>query len=661
MPTPSRDPQHTSRIEARSAQGWLRIVSPKPAGFLPSKTVILKASLRLTDSDISEAYVNDTPVAIRHNAINAPVKLETCDEVQRIDVWVPGTDLTTHVDFYCDDAQPKLEFDAPLSEGYGFLKGNRLNVTGHILDDHLQQLLLTDPTDPSMRGRQVTVSGPDGRFALSEPVTPGAERRRLCAVDRAGHTTCRRIALIIGDFSDVQAGAEIPQAFTFSMGQTAVDAISAYVEQVVNARDFSSMLLSLNPLASAYSNQGTLYYAIRATGFEHGGIKLQTYLRNGALEIRASVYHSRVSFAFLSDIVPDASGSVYVREITANFTARPYAQDGRPQVELSWPSVSVCPNLDDCALSMSNEFYHQVAQAPVIRQVLRQKAQDTLRGELHRHAQAALRQALEIELAKDIAIAGVRGRVSGTLERFDANGSVLQMSGSVGIRAADPIMFGPGTLVNARRAQAPLTLSGGNVAAAVSSDLVNAGLYTAWASGYFNQQLIQPNFGGESLTVGELSSLLPVSTAADPQSTVRFDVITPLPPVLRQTRDNTVTMLLPDMRVKAVSQQEPEVVLFELSLALRAQVVIVADSRSVRIDPVSFTLAADATQAVESFPNGPILDEVLTTLFEEELKSLLNHIGPIPIPSMPPFHIENVFPIMAPDYFAYHGSLYYGP
>ena len=660
VPTPSTDPRDTSNVESRSAHGWLRIIAPKPAEFLPSKTVVVKASLRLKDSTISSVYVNGEEVEIRKGAVSVPVQLTDCNAVQRIEVWVPDTDLKANVDFYCDDIKPTIAFDAPFENGQAFVQGDRLRVRGHVEDDTLHHLMDTDPTQPQLRGRYVMV-GADRSFTLDEPVTPGAQRRRLCAIDKAGHTTCRHLAAIIGNFVNTQAGAEIPRAVTLSLGQGALNPVAGYVRDVINAQNFSGMLLSLNPLVSSYSNSGALLFAINATGYEHGGIDFTAQLQNGAIYLRATVYQSRASFWFSSDIVPAASGSIYVPQITAEFYARPYAQNGRPQVELSAPNITICPNLDDCVLSMSNEFYHQVAQAPFIRQIVRDKTRETLQVELNRHAQAALQQALEVELVRDGSIAGVDARISATIDEMLVFNSVLQMIANVGIRAHHQVMSGPGALANPRRRAAPIMSPGGGVMAAAATDLINAGLYAAWSAGFFNQQLIRPDFGGESLTVAELGSLLPVPDDADPQATVRFEVSTPLPPTIRDAGVGRVSMLLPDMRVKALSSQAGGLLLFELSLALAADVAIEGNDKSVKIRPTSFTLVADPTKAEDSFPAGQTLDEIFTTLFEEDLNALLNSIGPIPIPSMPPFHIERIEPVLAPDYFAYQGNVYYSP
>lgn len=661
VPTPVRDPRETSNIEASSSHGWLRILSPKPADFTPSKTVVLKAALRLKDSSIDRVYVNDTSVPIRKNTLNVPVELESCEGIQSIEVWVPDTDLHTNVDFYCDDIKPKIEFNASYEAGSGFIQGDRLTITGHVEEEFLHHLWITDPTDPSLSGKYVTVNGPEGQFTLNEAAYPGAHRRRLCAVDRAGHMTCKRLAFIVGDFVNTQDGGTVPQAVAISLGQGAVNAVSSHVKNVISAQDFSGKLLSLNPLALHYGNNGALWYAIYATRYEHGAVNFEAYLQNGVIYLRASVAQNRISFAFNSDVVPSATGNIYVPEVRAEFYARPYVLNGQPQVELSTPVVTICPNLNDCVLSMSNEFYHQVAQAPVIRQIVRDKAQDTLQTELHRQAQTELQKALEIELTKDITVAGVSARVHGALERVQVSSSSIQIIGNVGIKPLHPVMTGPGTVINRRRHAAPLTLPGGNVMAAVSTDLINAGLYTAWSAGFFNQQLIRPDFGGDELTVGELSSLLPVPPEADPHALVRFEVTSPLPPTVYDVAVGSVGMLVPDMRVKAISQQNPDLLLFELSLALRAHVNILGDAKSVRIRPLFFTLVADPTSAAESFPTGETLDEIFTSLFKEDLYTLLDTIGPIPIPALPPFHIDQIEPVLAPDYFAYQGNLYYSP
>ncbi|QQR91765.1 MAG: hypothetical protein IPJ88_08700 [Myxococcales bacterium] len=660
VPQQARDPRDTSNIEVKSASGWLRIISPEPAGFLPTTTVTVQARMKLTDPDIRYVEVNGKQETIRNGRISTTVELDGCDDVQSVVVWVPDTDLSANVDFYCDPERPVIYFDAPYENGVGASDGERFLVKGHIADNNLKRIFIEDPTYIRNRSKNLLFSGADNHFVIDERVQPGAQRRRICAVDRADNMMCRHLAAAVGDKLDSQSGVEIPDAIGFSVGQNALNEIANYAEKLVAARDFTAKINALNPLAKVYDSFGNILYEVNGYKSTHSGVAdISVELKRGELHIVAQLYNYRSYFTISSHYIPPDNGNLFIPVVRTEFHARADVKDGKVVIDLPPPEVSICPNINQCVLSMNSNLYNSFAQLSAIKEKVRQTTMATMRSEIHKDTDLSIDKALQTELAYDFELSGYRGRVTATPASIAINANAIEIYANVGLRALDPVLQGPGTIVNFRKGRPDLDRNG-KVSAGLSTDLINAAFYAAWSAGIFSQELDAPPISGEELNVGFLSALLPLPEAALPSSPIRFKTYAPLAPTLRDTGAGSVELLVPDLRVQGYARQDgDDPLLFEVSLAVRTEIALEGEGRSFKIKLYSFEIIGDPIGAPPAFPSGRDLDKILDLFLADTVKKVVEGVGRLDIPAMPLFRIDEVAPFAADGYVAFEGNLYY--
>lgn len=514
-------------------------------------------------------------------------------------IVVQAEDLEESIPVTVDSLAPVVEILSPAPGS--FVEGNVIEVVGRAVDDDLRRI--------EVDGQAVAFQE-DGSFVWRRVIVPGARRVRVVATDAAGHAGYAATNALVGDF--LRPGELAPQAAALHVGSRALDVLGEGVQPYLTSSFVRPRILAQNPVVSGFWGR------LDATSERHGAATVSVTPGSGRLVVTVRIEDIRIPVRADLSVGPDITGTAYADAAVAEVAASVGVSGGRPVVTITYTDVDIEGLLVDI------DGLWSWADRNLVTAAVRGTVESSLEGLVARYVPPAVESAVErIPTSYGFSVMDEPAFVSGAFESLRVTSGGLSARLAMGVEALDPdpqlAARAPGSLL--LDVGAPPTGAERDVRAAMSLDLVNAGLFAGWSTGAVAVDLNQPLVEGTPLSVGVLSLLAPrLRDLAPAAAPVSVHIAPALPPVVQPAEDGSIEVVLPDVRVTATAEVDGATVeLFELSVGITAPVRVSAAGNAISLALGDLQITADAVGADAPIPPGHELDELIAGL-----------VGPLP-------------------------------
>jgi hypothetical protein len=591
----------------------LRITAPANGAFLPDNEVVVRGTTDVIGA--TEVRINGRFVPVEGGVFEATIEL--AEGPARISAVLEGHEAA--VDVTVDTTDPVVIIESP--EPATFSEEQRLHVRGRVDDPNASSVMLNGEEIALMEG---------GRFDHIWDVAPGAHRIRVEATDRAGRVGRAWTSVIWGDFAT--SDAPHLDAIVLDIGQDALSTLADGLEPFLASETLEPLLLSANPVVDGFWGH------LDVESESHAAADLSFVSREGYLQITLVLPEVHVPIRADLAVGGDITGDVTADRAFVTGHVHVAAANGVPVVTVTDVEVE----LEGLLIDIHGLF------SWIDRNVVTRAAQ----GRLENQIRAMIVDQVPVRLGE--ALGGLSDRrefdvaegtvvLDSSLVSLSATRDGLSASIDMGLDATRPhpdlAERSLGSLVLGTELPSPT--DEGSVYAAISADLVNDALHTAWLAGALSRQFDRLQFGERDVTVGTLSLLLPgVGLDLPSDAPVQFYVDAALPPVVGPASDALLAADLADLRVSAFAEVGDELVpLFTASVGAHVTLAVDLGDGAVAFRIPELHVIGDLIDGPANLPSGERLDSLLTGLIGSKIEEMLNPVS-LTIPSLYGFSID---------------------
>jgi hypothetical protein len=223
----------------------------------------------------------------------------------------------------------------------------------------------------------------------------------------------------------------------------------------------------------------------------------------------------------------------------------------------------------------------------------------------------------------------------------------------------------PGPLL-LERGMPPRLGSGGpsspGVTASMAADVLNAALFSTWASGAFEERVGDlPSFRSDGLlTAGDLALLARGLEGRAPEDAEIVLEISPrLPPVLVPRGQDALELRVVDVRVEVLAKvADEDVHLLTLSVAGSVDSSLALDDDAIRASFGEPTYRTDLVEGPPGSPSGPMLDVLLADPLRQATPWIFD-LGSVPMPAFHGFSVSGPMSRVDRGFVTFEGDLVY--
>ncbi len=612
----------------------LQITAPVDGAFVPEGDVRVQGRIDL--AGVSEVTINGEVVPVHGGAFET--RLALAEGPAMITASVDGHQDVVAVTV--DTTDPVVVIESP--EAGTFSNEQRLHVRGRVNDRNVASVTLN--------GAEIEV-GDDGLFDHVWDVAPGAHRIRVEATDRAGRIGRGWSSVVWGDFQTEDAPHL--DAMMLDLGADALEGLANGVEPFLASENLEPLMMGANPVVDGFWGH------LDVEGESHGQAQLSFVPRDGYLQISLVLPDVRVPLRADLAVGGDITGNVTVERAFVTGRVNVGTARGLPDISVSDAEVvleGLLIDIDGLASWIDRNVVTRAAQGRLEDQI-----QAMITEQIPVRMEGALTSLAEL---KEVEVADGAFVIESNLASLSTTREGLSASVDLGMNATRPVPEladkALGSLILGT--EIPPRGTDGNVYAAVSTDLINDALHTAWLSGALTRQVDSFVYGDQALNVQLLSLLLPgVGADVPPETLVGFQIEAALPPVVGPTEDGLFAGDLADLHVTAFATVDGEqVTLFSASVGAHASLVVHLEGGAVSFEVPELSFMADVIEGPASLPDGEMLDDILTTIVSGQVETLLNPVS-LEIPSLDGFSIDAPMASYQTGYLTFSADLSYTP
>jgi len=591
----------------------LRITAPADGAFLHEGEVTVTGTTDLNGA--TEVRVNGRFVEVLGGRFETTIELG--EGPAQINAELDGHEAQVNVTV--DTTDPVVIIESP--EVASFSEEPRLHVRGRVDDRNAASITLN--------GEEIAL-GEDGRFDHIWEVSPGAHRIRLEATDRAGRIGRAWSSVIWGDFQS--SDAPHLDAMMLDIGPDALGTLADGVEPFLAAENLEPLIVGANPVVDGF--WGRLDVESEA----HDAPDFALVPRDGYMQIALVLPDVHLPVRADLRVGGDITGDVTVDRAFVTGQVHVAAAHGLPVITVTDVEVTLEGLLIDI-----HGLWSWIDRNVVTR-AAQGRLENTITNMILDQVPTRLGEALgEMQQLREIEVADGQIVVESSLAALRASREGLSATVDMGLAATTP---NPeleeralGSLVTGT--EVPQRSADGNVYAALSTDLVNDALHTAWLTGALSKRFERLQFAERDVTVAAVSILLPGTGVDLPgESLVQFYVDAVLPPVVGPAEDGLLAADIADLRVAAFAEVGDELVpLFTASVGVHASLEVDMADGSVSFSVPELSVVGDLIEGPSSVPEGDALDGLLTGLVGPKVEELLAPVA-LEIPSLRGFSID---------------------
>lgn len=425
---------------------------------------------------------------------------------------VEGTALSdSYGPIYVDSSGPNLEiYTPPRGE---WTEAASTEVTGNVVEEY--SLL----SNTSVNGSSVTPTS-SGDFIASVYHDLGITLVETIAEDSDGNDTTDTRAILSGDF--LPEGTPIEDGFVVYLGQSGVQTIENYADDMIGNLNIASMLPS-NPIAQESVAWCTANINLHNISYGNTSVDINPNA-NGTITTTLTVNNFDVDV----DVpltggswspCPDFSGSVSASSLTATLILEPYVSGNQLYISLNSSSSSLNGlNVNLSGWASILDFVVNIFESDIA-SLLEAEIQSAIEAEIPPLLEDILQS---IAIDETIDVLGGSYTLSAVPSSVGVDNYGIELGLQTNISSTSWTMpsYGLGSLYESYAT--PSFTTGSSVNIAMSTDVVNQLLYQIWGGGLMAQELSLNDLG---IGGDELSLIFP--NASD----LRVTIDPMLPPV----------------------------------------------------------------------------------------------------------------------------------
>ncbi len=491
--------------------GNIEILSPSPGQTLRPEITVEGLATGV------EVTVNGVAVPVASGEFETELTLPPGPQ----QIVVVGDDGMATVDVFVDDANPAVLVESP--ELASFIEGDRIAVTGRVSDD--STVTLTVEGDP------VDLDG-EGRFTFERAVSPGGHRLRLIAEDAAGNKGSAVVTAVTGTFGPV--GELTADAVHVALGREGLDLVAQVAAGYLTPAQ-------IRPRLRGRKIVERRLYDVTTRGYRHGSSSLRLVPMDGQLQVVVTL--TDVVVPFEVDALVDLDGDARARSVRLRGTlAIDQDEDRRPRVRLAQRTVS----MEDFEVDIDGlpGFVDKGLITREVKGTVEEAVEDAVEEEVPGGIEAAFGY---INTDRSVTFMTQEVVFESRLSALGVFDSGVYAGVDFGLVTEDErSMMGPGPLVLA--SEPPVMDGAAQFEVAVALDVLNAAAYDVWSTGTLALDFETFPTEGGLIDAGLLRRVLPENDL-DPSTPIGFEISAELPPVVTQTPDDHLELVVPDIRI----------------------------------------------------------------------------------------------------------------